>query len=363
MTTIISSTAKSNHQQKPQTTDLINLVFTNDENKDQYLKAVLGWLQADYEQLGEPVGHFWHNRSIIANVFEECKAMVALNSEQEVIGYMIWSNYNPISIEIDIVEVKENYRRQGIMKKMLNSFLERFPETCVLTGSVIPQSEEVFNNFGFVKKERKHFKIVKPHLTASHTLPDGPVIAVCSDNFYAVNQNPEKYKDKMQYFKIQLDNNGKLLEPIITDYHYEGYIGIYLNQSLVTSGKAKHLFNNDGCFTSMGTALFVLTKISPLKPEPFSEFLATGNTPVATYQDRTALDDAFTHVQFGFEEYLKDEALPNPAFTDTLLFSGRNQVVKYDFEDELEIADIQEVATKKRTNDSELEKPGSAKKL
>ena len=265
------------------------IIFINEDNKSKYLQAVLTWLETDFDAKQQPSRHFWHNRERITQVFDDFHAMVVINAQEEVLGYMIWGiNMDAVQIEIDIVEVREDQRRQGIFKNMLAELVNKYPDVCVLTASVLPQSEQVFNNAGWKKisvyydrLRTTYYKIIKPVLPQLSTLPDGRAIAVFSQadvadpkervDFYMVQAEPDKYKDRIKYFQLDLVHEGKLRMPLVTSYHWEGYIGVYLNQKLIAEGKARHLFVNE----PDGSNLFFLNKIQPQKPELFRGFFAS----------------------------------------------------------------------------------------
>jgi len=247
--------------------------FINEENKAEYKKLILDWLQSDFNRKEKSEHDFWHNRETIEEAFDNCNAMIALNNQNQAVGYMIWDIYDR-SAEINIVEVREAYRRQGIFKNMQATFIDKFTDTFVLTGSVLPQSEKAFDNAGWESvivvpfNRKKYYKIIRPGLPMLDVLPDGCVIAVCSENYHQVQKNPNKYNHLMRYFQIDLDEHQKLHTPIITDFHYEGYIGVYLNKELIVQGKARHIFNNE---TTLDTAnLLIIDRIEPHQPELFN---------------------------------------------------------------------------------------------
>ena len=104
---------------------MLQTIFINEVNKLQYKKTLLDWLQSDFKNRGEPTPHFWNNRDMIARAFDDGDAMIVLNNQKEVIGYMIWSFYDG-GLEIDIVEVREDHRGQGIFTEMLSALSNKF---------------------------------------------------------------------------------------------------------------------------------------------------------------------------------------------------------------------------------------------
>lgn len=254
----------------------IIIEFLNEKNKTQHKKTVLTWLEAHFKEQVSPDKHFWHNKSIIEDACDGCNAMIALNSQKEFAGYMIWERYN-LRAEINIVEVKEEYRRQGVLRQLLAEFSKKFTDVRILSASVLPQAEKAFCALGWEKIGSKHINIIEPGLKPFDTLPDGPVIAIaaCSSDFYAVKANPEKYKNSMQYFQIKTNKEGQLHEPIMTPFHYEGYMGIYINKKLIIDGKTKHIFKENEFSNAVG--FLIVTNIIPQKPELFKDFFSHSN--------------------------------------------------------------------------------------
>ena len=284
--------------------------FVTEENKMEHFREVLLWLTFDFFKLGAPKKHFFHNRNSITVAFNSCNAMVALASDEEfsykkeVVGYMIWSRYDG-GAEIDIIEVEENYRRQGIAAKMLKDFCDRHTDVSVLTTKALPQAENFFDHehwrnydikkytrkgpFEIMKHTGRKFKCVQPVLQSIDTLPNGHVIAVCSEHFYRVKNNVDQYQPFMKYFPIDIDQNGKLQLPIVTDCHEDGYMGVFLNKELIVEGKAKHLFKN----SCIHTGLFLMCRLDPCKPELFhqSEFFSK-NKPAKNESEGSCTTEA-----------------------------------------------------------------------
>lgn len=228
---------------------MFEIVFITQNNKDQYVEETLNWLKSDFQKKGEPKWHFWHNRDVISTAFSRCDAMVVLNDQKCAIGYMVWHR-DSVSAGISIVEVKKEYRRQGICKQMLSAFSDEFPEIAVLTATVLEQSKTIFRKMGWkgtydINKHEVFFKTIRPCMQPLDTLPNGRVIAVCSGDFYKIKVDLKKYQDKMKYFQIDLGTDDKLQQPIITEFYYEGYVGIYLNKNIVLENKTKYLFRDN----------------------------------------------------------------------------------------------------------------------
>jgi hypothetical protein len=248
---------------------MFKTIFISDENKAELLLAVLTWLESDFRKRHCPERHFWHNRNFIMEAFNRNDAMIAVKNDREVVGYLIWA-INGVTAEIDIVEVRQDCRRQGVYKLMQSEFLKKYDDICVLTSSVIPESQEIFVNAGWetvldINQHKKFYKIVRPVLNAVDVLSDGHFIAICSEDFYKVQKNVGKYQASMKYFKVEIDEAGRLSVPIATPFNYEGYIAIYHDKALVAEGKAKYLFRSRKCFDN----LLVIGTIDPQDPQLF----------------------------------------------------------------------------------------------
>jgi len=284
-------------------------VFINEKNKLNHKNAVLTCLEADFNAQGKPTNHFWGNANTIRECFDECRAMVTLNQQKKVVGYMIWHTYE-CGAEIDIAEVWPKYRKKGILKNMLQAFSDQFTDLHVLSGDVLPQSKAVFTHLGWTQQvvnsntsSYPYFpfiKIIRPITEQVSILPNGRVLAFCSKtditaedpkenqdaDFYRVSDNPQNYR--MKYFQIDLDEKGKLRLPIVTSFHYDGYIGVYFNKELLSEGKAKHLFT-DGLALCHSTFL-AINNFDPIDPQLFISkgFLPQAQTTITEETESTA---------------------------------------------------------------------------
>jgi len=241
-------------------------IFITDQNTSHYKSLVQSWLRLDFITRNRPDKHFWYNVHRIGDSFDECNALVVVNEQEELVGYMTWIPLGA-QVEIDILEVNEKYRRQGICKKMLAEFTDKYNETVVLTASVLPAAQAVFEKMNYslvaTSAQRKYYKVMKPIAREMSELPDGRVLAVCSSDFYQVRDNPELFRSQMKYFQLELNSNDTLKLPIVTSFAYDGYVAIYYNKELMVENKTRRLFNNrvDHC-----DSLLVVDRIE-LKPE------------------------------------------------------------------------------------------------
>ncbi|CAL6107750.1 Conserved_hypothetical protein [Hexamita inflata] len=63
-------------------------------------------------------------------------------------------------------------------------------------------------------------------------------------NFILLPNSKKHFEGPPLYFKIDLDESGRLNLPIVTKFDQDGYIGIYFDKQLIKDGKAKQLFKN-----------------------------------------------------------------------------------------------------------------------
>ncbi|CAL6062797.1 Conserved_hypothetical protein [Hexamita inflata] len=241
-------------------------IFINQQNCKRYFEGVLTYLESDYytklkirieQKQFQKISHFWFNRTIINDAFIGGSAIVSVNDKNEIVGYMTWEVCDQ-RLEIDVAEVKEEYRGRGILKNMIQALLVKYVDIAVLTGNILPQSQLVFERLGWekiIQDSNHYFKTIKPKDQNSihfNELPDGLSIAIFSKfdlldqkeylDYSTIKKNVNNFK--MKYFKIDLDESGRLNLPIVTKFDQDGYIGIFFNKQLIKDGKAKQLFKN-----------------------------------------------------------------------------------------------------------------------
>lgn len=297
---------------------MYQIMFIHSSNKQPYQTMLFNWLQSDFKRRRSPVQHFWHNREIITQAFDRCQAMVVTNDQKIIVGYMTWKLFMGMA-EIDIVEVSEIYRQQGIFKQMLSVFVNKFAKVVLLSATVLPQSEIVFQRlgwesmtYGFGLQRKKFFKIIRPVLKPMPTLPGGRVIAICPDDFYAVCSNPDQYATQMQYFQIDVDRQSELTTPIVTKAHHECYMAFYFNKTLIVEGKPKHLLKYD----TYHAVPLMIERFDPIDPTLFIklginldkqlETLSDNHPTKAAWEQKTLVvsrtpttDTALTHATTG----------------------------------------------------------------
>ena len=327
----------------------IIIKFSDEKSSDEYADIVLKFLQLDFESKGRPSGHFYHNRQIIENSFRENTALIAVDGEN-FIGYMIWSyEIGGPKATIDIVEVKREYRQQGVFRRMRQDFLARFQDVCVLFADPIPQSEKIFSEASgwqaivVENQQRRRMKTVKAALSPSDALPMGPVIAICPfENFYYVAQNLEKYQDKMKYFKIKLNSDGILMEPIIARYSADSYVALFVNGTLVAQNKVRNLFSGDawyGLGSSSSDNLWVLNRITGAE-HLFREFMKDAEQVTTHAIQVSSIPSSSSANQPSLEGqplFIEEEPLQGAPVTPLYAHQKKTTPVKEDVSDDEEV--------------------------
>ncbi len=255
------------------------IIFINEENNSEYAPKVVAWIETNNKQHDCSEVGFLSNSEVIVNAFKRCEAMVVLNNQDNIIAYMLWNASNG-RLHIDIVEVSKNFRRKGIFKGMLTALTGKFNDLLVLSASPIQQSMNVFRAMAWemiVDRNGSYhcYKILQPSLSPLDILPDYSVIAIFSiTEVVDTEEKPNDYH--LKYFRIELNQDKKLKVPIITSFHPNSYVGIYLNKKLITSGKVRHLLSNSIFFSEIN--LLILERFEPRNLQLFADFFTQAQT-------------------------------------------------------------------------------------
>ena len=230
----------------------IEIFFADDASKSDFSKITLNYLEKDFASQDNLIPHFFCNKEMIEASFLSNKGLIATYSNKFA-GFLIWDKYE-LGLEIDIVEVNKDYRKKGIFKRMVNSLIERFPETCVLTGSIVPQSRRIFKKEGWQNIEgcinnnqSRYFKIIRPvamQYDSSFSVKKDEfsiAIAFLNNDWWNNQNDDEKHK---KYFKLNLDKQGNLTVPIVAKCPIpDSEIWIYKGENLIDTGKLKYFLD------------------------------------------------------------------------------------------------------------------------
>ena len=260
--------------------------FSDESNKEKLSQMIMSWLEHDFnsqkQRLGKnPEEHFWYNIDEVARTSRKEDTLV-LSNAQGLVGYLIWSVKNPHYACLDFIEVSSEYRGKGVGRRMITALQQHLPEVYLLSAmsSNTPTAKNFYQRLGWRNngKTNNFYKIIRPGLESSQILPTtGLVLSICPFDFYEVHNNLKQYLPRIQYFKLEMGSDGKLLLPIISEFKAEGYIGIYHDGQLIESGKTKHLFEN-GALDLYGYDLFLMVKFNPLDKKKYESLLANDRT-------------------------------------------------------------------------------------
>lgn len=264
--------------------------FCNQQNSTDLSKKTLAWLETDFIQKLNPTNHFFHNKKRIAKAFKADHGLLICNSKDELVGFMTWL-YNKVQVklEIDIVEVNKDYQGKGIFKQMLPTLIQQYPRVHILTAKVMPQARAILKHLGWTANDNQakqplqnFYKLIKPSLESTNELADGHVIAICPTDYYEVAKNPEQYQNQMRYYQINLDEAQNLLNPILMKLSLsprqklppwqppaDSYVAIYLDRKLITSARAKYIFDNE--HFSYFDDILIIDQFKPKDPKLFIE--------------------------------------------------------------------------------------------
>ncbi|CAL6107748.1 Conserved_hypothetical protein [Hexamita inflata] len=202
------------HNEIPESQNQFYNIFINDQNLVKYQSNVMQYLDFDYNNQNQPNNHFLNNKDTICEAFNCNTAMVVVNNKDELVGYMIWRICGQC-LEIDIAEVKVEYRSRGILKNMIQALSDKYVDIAVLTGNVLPQSQIIFKRMGWEKIDQfsnNYFKTIKSKDQISihfNELPDGLSIAIFSKidlldqkeylDYFIIKNNVNNFKMKYSY--------------------------------------------------------------------------------------------------------------------------------------------------------------------
>jgi ribosomal protein S18 acetylase RimI-like enzyme len=283
------------------------LQFSNESNKEELSTMILSWLMNDFvsqtQKIGEkPENHFGHDIDTIKEIMQKADILV-LSNAQGLVGYLIWSVVNLHHISIEFMEVSSEYRGKGLARRMIDALIQHLPEVNLLSSmsADTPTAKGFHQHLGWQNNGKTNYfhKIIRPGLESSQTLPTtGLALSICPYDFYEVHRNLKDYLPKMQYFKLEMGPDGKLLVPIISEFKFEGYIGVHHNGKLIEAGKAKHLFDSEDATDFH--SVFLMIKFNPINKKKYENLSNTGSTSPNTPQNRDPITAANARGTAGF---------------------------------------------------------------
>ena len=185
---------------RPEKNESVNTLF------HEYFEVVTGgdgrpvydWLVQDYRKQKEPSGHFYHTKDLIAGHFVLGTGLYFRRKDNKrLVGYCVWSYHHlhPISIELEVIEVLSDFRRQGIAKLAVKYLSDQiYPNAFVITGSPIKEAIPIFSKWAsctLVEIQpgyQRLFMPTKPVSDPTAICPNGFAISIDNnDNFFPIS--------------------------------------------------------------------------------------------------------------------------------------------------------------------------------
>lgn len=218
------------------------------------LKEVENWLIEEYNNFHEG---FYCNWSVIENAFQAGK-LFTLNYKDLAIGFLVWS-VGGIYVEIDIMEIKSDFRNAGIGEIFLNKISEFFKEEGLVVLKLFcapPESEKFWKKMNFIKFPYRGYD-------ESHLIYYKPLIKdLKTTNLKSENKielwdiEPYKIKDNKPKWTWEIDpKNDRLLLPIIQPCNCDWNLRWTKNGQVIKEDKVKYFTENNSIYH--GPFLFI----------------------------------------------------------------------------------------------------------
>mgnify|MGYP000238790510 CR=1 FL=1 len=209
------------------------------------LNLIENWLLEEEQESNEG---FYCNWNIIENAFHE-KRFLTLTYNDEPIGFCAWSQ-GGIHVEIDILEIKPNFRNKGLGRKFFEKISNYFKQKGDLAITLFcspRESENFWVKMGLIKfpQMRQSDSRLYYYKTLIETL-------TCNKNIKTKNKielwNVEPHKKDLNKpiwtWNIELvDENLEL--PIIQPCNYEWNIRWTKNGEIIKEHKVKYFLNSE----------------------------------------------------------------------------------------------------------------------
>lgn len=209
------------------------------------LKIIENWLIQEDKKYNSG---FYCNWNIIEKSFKSDK-LISLELNKNVIGFVIYSN-GDIYIEIDILEVHHDYRRNGFGKVFFEKIEDVFKKQQVFAIKLFcepRESEHFWRKMGFIKFPHRGYSesdltFYKPiiEVKSSTEIPNSLNKLELWDvePYQATNMSPRWSWD------IELEND-KLMKPIIQPCNINWNLRWTKNGKIVKEDKVKYFSNSD----------------------------------------------------------------------------------------------------------------------
>ncbi|PNW27231.1 GNAT family N-acetyltransferase [Formosa algae] len=186
-----------------------------------HLSQIEKWL---IEELNETEIGFYNNWNRISKAFLN-NNLIVITENDFAIGFLVYKTYEVI-IEIDITELKPNYRNKGFGRKLIEDTLSEFKKNGMMICELFcsPKNSEPiwkslgfenFPDFGYDSKIRM-FKTLVPTLKTSELNERNERIELWNMEPHLAERNNPEWTWNLNF----KDNSRELIKPIIYPANY-----------------------------------------------------------------------------------------------------------------------------------------------
>jgi GNAT superfamily N-acetyltransferase len=214
-----------------------NSINTNPILSD--LEHIKDWLIKEDKELNEG---FYCNWNKIEKSFQNNK-LITLQVNENTIGFIVWSS-SSICADIDILEIKPEYRKKGFGKIFFEQVSNYFLNEGYLVIKLFcspKESEGFWKNMGFKKFPDLDYYT---ELTYYKTLIDVAQVTEIDIENKLELWNVEPHEKDKNLPKWRWEFNDKLIKPIIQPCSFDWYLRWTKKDKVIKEGKVKH-FNSE----------------------------------------------------------------------------------------------------------------------
>lgn len=187
-----------------------------------HLSQIEKWL---IDELNETGIGFYNNWNIISKAFIN-NELIVLTENDFAIGFLVYNIYE-IIIEIDIAELKPDYRNKGLGKKLIEDTLSEFKKNGMMICELFcapENSEPIWKSLGFENfpnfpndDKIRMFKPLVPTLKISEPNQVTERIEIWNMEPHLAERNDPKWTWNIKF----KENSRELIKPIIHPTHYD----------------------------------------------------------------------------------------------------------------------------------------------
>lgn len=232
---------------------------TNFNPTELHLSQIEKWL---IEELNKTGTGFYKNWNIIAKAFDNNK-LIAITENGFAIGFLVYKIHE-IIIEIDIAELKPNYRNKGLGRKLVEDTLSEFKKNGMMICELFcspENSEPIWKSLGFENfpdfprdNRIRMFKSLIPTLKNSESNEMSERIELWNMEPHLAQSNNPEWTWNLTF----KENSRELTKPIIHPTHYDWQLSWKIGTETKFKNKVKKYYSDRIEFGS-----FVVIKTLP----------------------------------------------------------------------------------------------------